>query len=485
MQAQVSDIKNIVENQLGKKLLCPKWYDNIYLWLNWYKGKVDAFHEYEQYNGHEWVQRTRYTLQMPKVIAEDWATLLYNDRTAIKVDSEAEQATLNKILESNRFESKFSNLLEMVMALGIGATVEYKDKDGEPKINYIIAPMVFPLRVENGEIVDCVFASVVNKQYYINVHEKQDSGRYKISNYYYSFDSSANDFIKKDRKGVKETYYSDHKLFQIYKPCIVNNVDLFAPFGISVFANALDRVKTVDLIYDSLRNEFVLGKKRLFLREDLLENKPFVRSDGSTINIPTFDNNDVEFYSLPTDEGAGEQIKEINPSLRISEHIEALQSALNMLSDVCGLGNERYTFKEGKTYTNTTQVISTQSKLYKTLLKHEKELRASMVEMIKALMYLKTNREYEEDITIDFDDSIIEDSEAIQKRALQELGAGIIDQVEYVMQVYKYTKDQAEEFVKDVTERTLERQRQMAQLEPTLEDGSGEEQPTGDGANEE
>lgn len=477
MEQHIYNVKTIVES-LGYKIVDVEWYDNIYRWLAWYKGKVDSFHNYYIYNGREKIQCKRYSMQMPKIIAEDWATLLYNDRTAIKVD-EAYQETLDDILEDNHFASKYSNFIEMMMALGYGGTTEYKDANGNPKINFIIAPMCFPLRVEHNEVVDCAFASVTDDEYYINIHEKQENGEYKISNYYYTITTAGNKQIptkvKKDNN-VVEDYVSSVKLFQVFKPCIANNVDVFTPFGLSVYANAIDRVKACDLVYDSLRNEFVLGKKRLFLREDIVDYKPIVRADGTTINVPTFDSNDVAFYSLKSDEESqGEQIKEINPALRTTEHIDSLQSALNMLSDACGLGNDRYNFKGGNVYTNTTQIISTQSKLYKTLLKHEKELRGSMIDMVRGLLYCKNNIEYTGDVTIDFDDSIVEDTTEIQRRALLELQSGIIDRVEYLVQVYKYTEDQAIEFVNNINERILKEQSKMNPEEPTPEGGDDDD----------
>lgn len=483
MQNHIHNVFNIAQSY-GRNILDVEWYDNVYEWLSWYEGKVDDFHNYTQYNGQEFVKRERYSLQMAKIIAEDWATLLFNDRTAIKVD-EANQKKLDEILENNNFNENISNLIELCMALGFGAITEYKNAKGEPKMNFVIAPMVFPLRVEDGEIVDCMFASVQSGVYYINIHEKQKNGKYKITNKYVSFTIDGK-IIEEEHKEVKDEFISPVKMFQIVKPCIANNIDPFTHFGISVYANAIDRIKACDLVYDSLRNEFVLGKKRLFLREDLVDYKPIVKADGTSYNVPTFDNNDVEFYSLPTDENAGgEQIKEVNSSLRVSDHINGLQSELNMLSDAVGLGNDRYNFQSGNVYTNTTQVISTQSKLYKTLLKHEKVLRRALTDMVKALLYLAKNSEYKGDVTIDFDDSIIEDSAEIQRRALLELQSGIIDKVEYLVQVYKYTEEQAEEFANKIQERQLEAQKAMAEEEPDMENGLAEEEEEEQPAKEE
>lgn len=443
MRDHIHNVKTIVET-MGYKIIDPEWYDHIYDWYSWYQGKVDEFHKYQMFNGHKWVNRERFSLGMPKVMAEDWATLLFNDRTYIKVD-EADQETIDDIFEKNGFEGRMAELIEIYMALGTGATVVYADNKNEPRINYVPAPMIFPLRTENKEIIDCAFVSVTDNEYYVNVHEKQKNGRYRITNRYWKFDTQGVPHEQKHSE-VKDSYESDVKLFQIYKPGIVNNIDIFSPFGISFFANSIDRNKNVDLIYDSLRNEFQLGKKRIFIRGDLVDYKPVVNAKGETMTVPIFDDNDTEFYALPDDDVEGEQIKEVNSTLRVNDHIGGLQSALNVLSDGCGLGNDRYNFQEGRVYTNTSQVISTQSKLYKTLLKHEKNLRKALTDLVRSLMYIVNNSEYDKDVTIDFDDSIIEDSAEIQRRAMLELNNSIIDPVEYLCQVYKYTEEQAIEF---------------------------------------
>ena len=53
-----------------------------------------------------------------------------------------------------------------------------------------------------------------------------------------------------------------------------------------------------------------------------------------------------------------------------------------------------------------------------------------------------------QDITVHFDDSIIEDTGAIAKRAMEELQNGIIDKKQYLMKVYNMSENQAENMVK-------------------------------------
>ena len=52
-------------------------------WHEWYRGKVDSFHNYTVYNGFENVDCEKLTLGMAKRSAEDWADLLLNEKVEI------------------------------------------------------------------------------------------------------------------------------------------------------------------------------------------------------------------------------------------------------------------------------------------------------------------------------------------------------------------------------------------------------------------
>lgn len=454
MGYELENVKGFL-HELGYEVISPEYYDYIYKWIEWYKGELDEFHKYRMYNGFQFVDKKRASLKMPKRVAEEWSSLLYNDKVCITID-EKNQPILDEIFKKNKFDCKFSELLERTFALGTGALVEYDDGKGNAKIDYIIAPMIFPLRQENGEIIDCAFGSVKGDTIYLNIHTEKN-GIYTIQNKEYK--KIKGKYEEQPVKNMEESITSSIKKFQIIKPNIANNIDLFTPFGLSVFENAIEQNKTIDMTYDSLKNEFDLGKKRLFVRSDTLTYKTVVGvdKDGKSTNeeVPIFDREQTEFFALPGEQG-DKAITEINPQLRISEHIDGLQTELNLFSDSCGLGPDRFVFKDGKVYTNSDQVISTQSKLYKNIVNHEKVLRYALVEMVQALMFIAKDSEYKEDVTINFDDSIIEDSKETRTQAILELNNGLIDDIQYYIDVYKMTEDQAKEFRDTIKSRTPE-----------------------------
>jgi A118 family predicted phage portal protein len=453
MKYDVSNITGYLKS-LGHTVLDADNVTRIKEWIEWYRGELDTFHKYQMFNGLSFINKKRASLRMPKRVSEEWASLLYNDKVCITIDDK-NQVLLDDALASNRFDYKFSELIERVFALGIGATVVFADAKGKPRIDYIIAPMVFPLRQENGEITDCAFGSIKGDACYVNIHMLNDDGSYTIENHQYKKQGEKYEEIKDG--SMEESYTSPVKMFQIYKPNIANNIDLFSPCGLSVYANAIDQNKTIDIIYDSFCNEFLTGKKKQFVKTDVLTYKfiSVIGKDGEQKQeaVPIFDPQQTEFFALPGEEGE-KPITEINPELRVTEHIDALQTALNLFGDACGLGPDRFVFRDGKVYTNSDQVISTQSKLYKNITNHEKILRYSMIELVRAIMYVIKGSEYKQDVTIDFDDSIIEDSEKTRQQALLELNNELIDAVQYYIDVYKMTEEQAIEFRDKLTERT-------------------------------
>ena len=476
-------IRGFIKQVLNREVLATEYHAYINEWLLWYKGKVESFHTYNHFNGHRYKKCNRFSLGLPKQICEQWASLLYNDKVCFNLDSDTkagsakfdDNAILKEILEKNKFSVKFSNLVEMYMALGTGATTEYKDAKGNVKINYIYAPMIFPLEVENGEIVSCAFGSYTGNEYFVEVHQRQANDTYKINNYHFvekASESSKYEVIQKD--GVVDEYISEVKMFQIYTPNIKNNISIFSPFGISVYGNALDEIKTADLVYDSFKNEFLLGKKKIFLREGAVNYKIITDEKGQPQTVPIFDENETEFFAIQdVDDEGGKQklIEESNPQLRVQEHTEGMQTALNTVGKAVGFGLDYFTFKGNGTYQNTTQIISTKSELYTNIKQHEKVLDGALKDLIKAVMYLRNNATYEKDITIDFDDSIVEDSAEVKRQALLELNAGIIDNVQYYQDVYKMTKEQAIKFDAEIRNRKAAAE----PAEPLVDEDSDEE----------
>ena len=79
-----------------------------------------------------------------------------------------------------------SGLLELSFAMGTGAFVEYLEGD-RVRIDYVRAGLIYPLVWDNGEVLDCAFASerVVEKekQLTLTIHRRDEQGLYLLENH--------------------------------------------------------------------------------------------------------------------------------------------------------------------------------------------------------------------------------------------------------------------------------------------------------------
>ena len=108
-----------------------------------------------------------------------------------------------------------------------------------------------------------------------------------------------------------------------------------------------------------------------------------------------------------------------------------------MLSSKCGFGETYYRFNGGSVAT-ATQVISENSTMFRTIKKHEIILEQALTELCRILLHLGNTAlglslDEAVKISVDFDDSIIEDKATDFSRDMQLLNAGIMNDWEFRM----------------------------------------------------
>lgn len=448
---------------LGYDTVPGSFYRMISVWDTWYQNKVRKFHSYKIYNGNSYVNQQRYSLGMPKKVCEDIADLLMNEKVRITLSDDKTQDYVDEVFKINHVEVKLNEYQERKAYTGTVAYVPYiSDAEinengdivigtGNIKINYISASRIFPISWENGYIHECAFEfpKTINGKAYVHIQiHKKSNLEYTIENHIVECNSSAGTEIPyerwKDLKGFENLAPIVHtgslnRQFVIDKLNIANNFSEDNPMGVALFANCIDQMKGIDVVYDSYINEFVLGRKRIFVTPEMLS----FSADGS----PAFDENDIVFYRLPEEMKEGSKpVNEINMELRAEQHYKALNDNLNLISSKCGFGTDRYKFENGQAKT-ATEVISENSDMYRTLRKHEIPLEESLRELIRIICELgnvlgaSVNEDAE--ITIDFDDSIIEDKAAERQQDRQDLAAGIMRPEEYRAKWYAETEEEA------------------------------------------
>lgn len=452
----------------------------IELWKQWHAGHVPSFHNYTINNGRTNVRHTKRTLNMANQICKDYADLLLNEKVQYNIGDEVlTQTIIDKVLDPNNFQELSNSGQELTMALGTGAFVKRlvnlelntvtgvvtKGEDTNIEIDFLTADKIIPLRYNGKKVYDCAFISTTvdkgNNVTCISIHKKEET-EYVIENYYFIEDNYGN-MKRYDMNGSLEVFHTGTEMpwFNIVRPNISNTINIDSPYGVSVFHTTIPQLMGVDNIYDSFINEFVLGKKRIFIDPSLMK-------VDTVTGEPYFDDADVTFYQLQGiagsyGDGSSEPNKmmvESNMSIRSTEHTEALNMALNLVSNSVGLGEGFYSMEKGSVMT-ATQIVSDNSSLYRSIKKHEISIENALFDFFKSILEIgevynidgvTTTIVNEElgtqlaDVSIDFDDSIIEDTEAIVMRARMEADGGYISKIQYYIDTKKMTRKQATEF---------------------------------------
>lgn len=445
-------------NRKGYNTPYINYFEKIQEYLSWYRGDTN-WHSYRFWNGKKRLSRRRYSLDMAKTACEDMASLIGVEKIELTFDDPKAEEFVNEVLKANDFRVNAPQLFELMFALGTCSFVA-SVQDENIVIDYIHGDMIFPLKWDNGKITECAFATVGGEDdkvaYTVIFYTKDENGNYVIKKVELNGDGESINQQDIDDAEAIETG-TDVPQFAVCKTNIVNNYDKTSPLGMSVFGNAINVLKSIDETFDGIHNEFKQGKKRIFIKSGLQSVR--IEEDPTRENriYDQIDSNDVEFYQI---DWTGEHqdkppIYESNMTLRVGEYQQGMEMLLNMFSKKVGLGENYYTFEKGAVQTTATAVISAKSDLFRNIRKQELAVESALIGLCRAILDLANRNlgtafDINQNITVNFDDSIIEDTEKTQQEAMAEYNAGLIDQVEYIAMTRKMTREQAEKFIAEM-----------------------------------
>lgn len=492
---KIKDLYKLFTQQ-GYNVVIGDIYKQQQKWLNWYRGEVNDFHYFsvKTINGAT-IGKHKPSLNMAKKVAEDWASLLFNEKVELTVSNQKAQERINEVLLDNNFVDEMTNFVELSMVYGTGVTVEYI-AENEVKLNFIYGDKIMPIGYENSTITEIAVIQEFeqNKKRYTHVmyhtyryHKTGIDGNgnptyakdkaYRVTHEMYSTksgsglgkpDSLSVLFDKQElnrmRHKVKVTdsesvtvYYLEYESephFQIFKPAITNNFEVKSPMGVSAFANAISVLSGADDKYYSFVNDSILSRKKIFLDDEAtkLQKTKVTNPDGSTSvqYVKYFDQDETIFQTLKMGrDGEGKSIEIYAPDYQAQPHIDGINHDLNLLSFKCGLGTNYYSFEDGAVgYQNELNVIASNSDTFRNRQKHLNRLGQVLINMMKTTLYLsKDLGEYSGDLDLDynvmFDDTIITDDNTKIMQMRADGTDGIIPMYLYIMEQYKVNEEEA------------------------------------------
>ena len=469
-----TDVIGLAVGYLNKKYdtnIATDYYSIIRTWRQWWEGYVESAHTYRELGIDGTVRRRElYRLGMAKRITEDWASLLLNEKTTIVIEDkntsswllgdESEQGAGGVLGDSN-FWAEGNELLEKAFAYGTGAFIAradgakvnnngavVPDANCKATIEYVDALSIVPISVEKSRITEAAFISEIVKRgktyIYIESHTKGENGNYIIENEYFLLNGVE---MQKSELPAhiapKIDTGSNIPWFYFVYPNITCNIKECNGLGMSVYANALDILKAVDVNYNNFVKDFLLGGKKVFYNKAMLQ----TNSEGKTITPDDVAQQLFQQVGDGMDFDAKQMVQEFNPSLRVAENKDGVQAQLDYLSFKCGMGTKRYQFNASGVKT-ATEYNGERQELVQHAQRHAIVLESALQGICKALLYIGkafcgANVEPETPITIQFEDGFVIDDVAARMNDLQEVREGIMQKWEYRKKWYGETEEDA------------------------------------------
>lgn len=232
-----------------------------------------------------------------------------------------------------------------------------------------------------------------------------------------------------EASGVLEDFDTEQACptFGIIKPALENTYVDLSPYGQSVFADAVDAVKAVDLAYDSLFQEVELTAAKVFVDEALVD----VRSqDGKVIPAPKVEGR--LFRRLAGQDVTRDLIDIYSPNIRTEPLRQAFDVALSELGELCGFGQQYFALDKSGGMKTATEVTADNSALMRNVRKHENVLRGAIQRVVTSLLNcarIHCGAPIEEDfgaVAVQFDDSVITDTQTEKNTMMAEIAAGLL-----------------------------------------------------------
>lgn len=441
------------ENALTIIEQCDDWYSNRC---------IDDFHKRKNLNNVEY-ELTR--MNFAKRCCADDANLCEIISVAPEKDS-VSKGFIEQILRDNRFDVRYREQLEKTTATGtVGAYINLKNakyikandktivKGGKIRINYVDSDCIIPLTVENGLVTEVAFATTAKvkskERTTLIIFDLDKNDLYVARTVVFNQEGEVEDDLS------MELQLGDVKPFAIMQTAEVNNLDNMEGYGLPKIFGKIPLFKALDLAFNVLFSDLAKAEKIVLINELLSE----VRDPNGN---PTLTPQQKEIFVLLGEKLPDEKslIQEYNPEIRIDQVTKAFELILSLLSMYFGYGTKKYSFdKTGQVKTATECIIDNQQEMQE-LNKQRKQAVDYITDIVHAAMWFSnqfcgTSYNLDEELSIEFDDSVITDKESM----LESMRADALSfpevtwlKLHYLMEKYNLTEEEAREYIGNIEE---------------------------------
>ena len=261
--------------------------------------------------------------------------------------------------------------------------------------------------------------------------------------------------------------------FGWYRVANANNIDIDSCMGSSVFAKAVDCIKDADAQYSRLIWEFESKETAIDVDPTALAPKQVKDASGMRYELPKL--NKRLFRAVDLGEDGTYNV--FDPPIRDVSLLNGLNSILCRIEDLCGLARGTMSDTTAKEALTATQIKILKQRTYETINANQQALEKCLRDVIDAMQFyadaLNLAPKGDIEVSFEWDDSIISDTETELDQRLRLQSAGIMSKVEIRMWYLGETRKQAEEAIAQISSDDINSMA-AAQGIPGLLDGDAE-----------
>lgn len=432
---------------------------------------IDLFEKIYK-NEADWLKKDEVeSLELGASIANEFTRL-----TTLEMQSEITGSQRADFLNEQykKLKDRLNESLEIGNAVG-GLVFKPYVKDGKLYVDLVKGSQFYPTEFDSsGNIVGGIFVSQLTKG--DNIYTRleyhkfyeiaiENNINYVIKNIAYKSNSKSVLGTQVNLENVEDwstiepitaIQYIERPLFSYYKPPIANNIDPESPIGVSVYARAVNLIKEADKQFGRIVWEYEASEKAVYVDE--LTTKPRQSKDGKkSFAVGKLKERLYKTLNI----GKEEFFKDYSPEIRDEELWRGLNKTLQRIEFNVGLAYG--TLSEPNTVDKTaTEIKSSKQRSYATVSKMQENLQKALENLIYAMDILTTlynlapAGSYE--VSFNWDDSLIVDTEREQTLQMQEVSQGLRSKVKYIQYRYGLTEEQAKEELEQINQEKMSSQ---------------------------
>ncbi len=346
------------------------------------------------------------------------------------------------------------------------------------EFDFVQADNFYPLSFDaNGKIVEAAFIQRrMDKEYVYSrlEYHKLENNKVVVQNFAYRKNNNVVQLTTPSRLEVDlgiqisltdvpewaniapyaEVTDVDRLLFAYFKMPEANTIDTHSPLGVSAYSRVVNLIKDADYQYSRLLWEYEGGELAIDVDRDAL--KLVTDQNGNDVTqLPTMQQRLFRKVDLNSEE----TYNVFAPELRDASMTNGLNTILMRIEDATGLsrgtlsGDPQFIATEAKT---ATEMKILKQRSYSTNADIQEALEDALkdtvyvMDVYTSLYHITPPGKYE--ISFEWDDSILVDSESELTKRLQLISAGLASKLEVRMWYFGETENQAKKALQDIDE---------------------------------